>query len=191
MSKYDYIDNYASAKNLEKRNNLHLSLPLDTPYVIGVYMGDFCNFSCVYCAQSLPNEHEERKHLIRKYFSYEDFTKVIDQLLCFPKKIKTLVLTSVGEPTLNRYLPEMIEYAYKKDIAECIQLVTNGSLLTRDLSKKIIDAGLSKIVISIQGVTEEKYKRVCNYNINMEKFIENLTFLYTYSRNTGGGVKFI
>ncbi len=184
-------EKYASSKESHNRTVLYKELPIDTPYVVGFYMGDFCNFSCEYCAQSLPTGHEERKHLIRKYFSYEDFTKAIDQLVYFPKKIKTLVLTSIGEPTLNRYLSEMIEYAYKKDIAECIQLVTNGSLLTRDLSKKIIDAGLSKIVISIQGVTEEKYKRVCNYNINMEKFIENLTFLYTYSRNAGGGVKFI
>ena len=58
----------------------------------------------------------------------------------------------MGEPLLNKNLPRMIEYLNKNEIADCYEIITNASMLTHDLSKKLIDAGLSRLCVSIQTV---------------------------------------
>lgn len=62
------------------------------------------------------------------------------------------------------------------------ELVTNGSLLTPELSEKLIESGLSRICISIQGMTEEKYQEICGYHIDYPRFLKQLDYLYHISR---------
>ena len=44
----------------EKNNRTVLKdvIPLDTPYLMGIFLGDICNFRCKYCIQSETFERE-------------------------------------------------------------------------------------------------------------------------------------
>ena len=64
-------------------------IPLQTPYVVTIYLGDVCNFKCKYCEHSLGGDvYTQEKHMIPAFMTWELFQKVVDQLKKFPKPIK-------------------------------------------------------------------------------------------------------
>ncbi|KPA12886.1 radical SAM protein, partial [Candidatus Magnetomorum sp. HK-1] len=67
-----------------------------------------------------------------------------------------------GEPLMNPEIVEMISCINKTGLKS--QIVTNGLLLNDEMIRKLIDAGLTKIKISFQGATPEKYKFWRNNN---------------------------
>ena len=60
---------------------------------------------------------------------------------------------------MNPKLPEMIKYLSDNNMSDRIEVTTNGSLITHGLSDRLIDAGLTRLLISIQGTTVQKYKK--------------------------------
>lgn len=163
----------------DKREILANVIPLDTPYTIYIFPTNFCNFSCNYCGHSLGTEK-----MIEEYdfnlgiMNMDTFEKIIDQISHFPKKLKVLSLTGHGEPLLNKNLSKMIKYAKDKKVADRIEFISNGSILTNELSDKLLDAGLDCLRISVQGISESKYKDICGYEIDFKKFIDRITYFY-------------
>jgi radical SAM protein with 4Fe4S-binding SPASM domain len=156
----------------EGRVSLAESIPLSTPFVIGVDPSSICNFKCNFCYQSSGKMQDKG---IMKWDTYK---KIISDIKEFDRPIKTLRLYAFGEPLINPRFSDMVEYAKKERICERIDTTTNASLLNPELSSRIINAGIDRINISVQGVSEESYKRISNYKINLNEFIENITFLY-------------
>ena len=180
---------YTSRSEENQRTILSKVIPLDTPYVFGFFLGDVCNFRCKYCVQSVLQgaagmEHEHRgvEDLVQHLMSWETFLCAAGQLQEFPRQIKKILFSSIGEPLLHPLLPKMIAHLKERNIAGDYEIVTNASLLTPELSRALIDAGLTRLCVSVQGMTAEQYKSVCDYKINMDAFIENLEFFYAYSR---------
>ncbi|MCZ9957418.1 hypothetical protein [Brachyspira hyodysenteriae] len=68
--------------------------------------------------------------------------KIIDDLQQFEGKVKVIRLYKDGEPLLNKHFAEMVEYAKKSDKVNRVDTTTNASLLNKDLSLQIINAGL-------------------------------------------------
>lgn len=160
-------------------------VPLDTPYVLGIFTGDLCNFRCEYCAHATDGtkrKNGERDDLVREFLSWDDFCRIDDMIKEFPHPIKKVLFSSIGEPTLHRRLPDMIARMTENEKVQSTELVTNGSLLTPELSEKLIESGLSRICISIQGMTEEKYQEICGYHIDYPRFLKQLDYLYHISR---------
>lgn len=169
-----------SLKN--ERTVLHEVVPVDTPFLLGIFLGDICNFKCKYCIQSADENTEEKKQLVRKFLDWDTFVKIADSAKQFPQKIKTVLLTSIGEPLLQPELVRMIEYMNQIDLANAYEIVTNASLLTPELGRKLVDAGLTRLCISLQGITAEKYEEVCGVKINYADFYNNIKYFYEYSR---------
>ena len=79
---------------------------------------------------------------------YGLYTRVIDEGL--DKGLCSIKLSYRGEPLLHPRLPDMIAYARKKGILD-VYFNTNGMLLTEAKSRALIDAGLNRISISVEG----------------------------------------
>lgn len=160
-------------------------VPLDTPYVLGIFTGDLCNFRCEYCAHATDGDqggNGEQDDLVRDFLPWEDFCRIDDMINEFPHSIKKVLFSSIGEPTLHHRLPEMIARMTKNEKVQSTEMVTNSSLLTPELSEELVGSGLSRICISIQGMTEEKYQEICGYQIDYPRFLEQLEYLYHISR---------
>ena len=108
--------------------------------------------------------------------------KTVEQLKQFPRKVKSISLSGQGESLANPRFSEMVRIVKDEKVSEEVSFITNGILLTKKKSEEIIDAGLDRIFISLQGLTAEKYKEVCGVKINFDKYVENLTYFYEYSR---------
>ncbi len=60
-----------------------------------------------------------------------------------------------GEPLLNKDLPQMIKEAYEAGLYTIVS--TNAQAMTPDLANALVAAGLDRIIISMDGLTQESY----------------------------------
>lgn len=82
------------------------------------------------------------------------FKKIIDEIT---GKVYDINLFHRGEPLLNRDIVSMVSYAARRGIKTRIH--TNATLLDKDLSRKLILAGLDLISFSFDGYTKEEYEK--------------------------------
>jgi radical SAM protein with 4Fe4S-binding SPASM domain len=114
---------------------------------------------------------------------YEIFQKVVDDLGEFDKPIKVLRLYKDGEPFLNKRLADMVAYAKKAKHIEYIDTTTNGTFLSPERVGPVLEAGLDKINISVDGMNVETYAQFTGFKFDFEKFIENVRWLYANKGN--------
>jgi MoaA/NifB/PqqE/SkfB family radical SAM enzyme len=79
---------------------------------------------------------------------------------------------------MNPRLPAMIRQVADAKIADRVEVITNGLLITRKKADELVNSGLTNINISIQGTDSEQYAKTCGKAVDYEKLIENLTYLY-------------
>jgi radical SAM protein with 4Fe4S-binding SPASM domain len=160
-----------------KRRKLAELLPLDTPMIVEIFPIYSCNFRCIYCLISMPEE--ERGYISDSIsLDFDLYKRCIDDIARFPQKLKVLRFSGIGEPLLHRNIVEMVEYASQKEVAEKIEILTNASLLTPEMSDALVSAGLNRLVVSLQGITREKYREISGIDLDFERFIENLKYFY-------------
>ena len=166
-----------------KRTKLAEVLPLDTPFVVQIFPIYSCNFRCGYCIFSVERQ---KRHFIsdKVVMDLALYKKSVDEMARFPQKIKVLRIVGIGEPLLHKDIIEMIRYTVEKKVANTVELLTNGALLTPKLSDDLVKAGLTRLVVSLQGTSAKKYKDVCKANIDFDKFIGNLKYFYEHKGNT-------
>ena len=167
---------------LEKRTRLETVIPLSVPFVIFVDPSDRCNFQCKFC----PTADRKLMKAIpgrNQVMDFNLYKKIIDDICKFEKPIKVLRLYKDGEPLVNPKFTDMIRYAKEKKCAERIDTTTNASLLTPQKSIEMIEAGLDRINISIEGVRKEQYLEFSRYPIDFNKLVENIGFLYKNRKN--------
>ena len=162
----------------QDRTRLDKVIPLKTPFVLFVDPCDTCNFQCKFCPNG--NRVEMRKIPGRGHgpMSMDTFRRIVWDLEKFPDKLKVLRLFKDGEPLLNRGLPEMIQYAKERQVAEKIDTTTNGSLLTHKMSDALVAAGIDQINISIEGTTDEEYLEFTALRVSMEELYNQVKYLY-------------
>jgi len=96
----------------------------------------------------------------------ELFESVINQLAA---SLSYLIFYFQGEPYLHPAFLEMVEYATSKNIYTATS--TNAHYLSDDASRRTVESGLDRLIISIDGTTQDTYE---SYRIggNLEKVIE-------------------
>jgi len=80
------------------------------------------------------------------------FKEVIDE---FASHLAYLTFYFQGEPYLNPQFLEMVQYASLKRIYTATS--TNAHYLTPDVAKRTVESGLDRLIISIDGATQETY----------------------------------
>lgn len=178
-------------RDINKRERLADILPLATPFVIYIDPSSVCNFKCNFCCHSVKQKQLSKAGFKPSIMDFELFKKAIDQIKVFPHKIRLLSLFLVGEPLLNKRLPEMIAYAKKSNAADRIFLTTNGSLLSKKTTKDLIDAGLDEILISVEALNAEQYLKMTSYNIDYDSFMDNICYLNQNKKNCSVFIKII
>lgn len=163
--------------NQEGRTRLEKVIPLATPFVLFVDPSSICNFRCKFC----PNGDQELIRSAGRWQGNMDFDlykKVIDDLNEFDRPVKVLRLYKEGEPFLNPRFGDMIRYAKESGCVESIDTTTNGSLLTPERIKPALEAGLDRINISVDGLSDEQFLEFTRTKVNFQKFVENIKRLY-------------
>jgi molybdenum cofactor biosynthesis enzyme MoaA len=152
--------------DLFDRHELKDVIPLLTPYVIYIDPSDKCNFQCKFCPtgdRELMKKTYGRNHGLMDYSKYRS---LIDEITQFEDKVKVIRLYKDGEPLLHPGLPDMIRYAKDSGCCEKVDTTTNASLLNPSLSLKLIEAGLDRINISVEGINSAQYADFSRFNLD-------------------------
>ncbi len=119
-----------------------------------------CNLRCPECPSGL-------RSFTRPTGMLEDdiFNKLVDEL---GNSLWYLIFYFQGEPYLHPRFHELVRYASKKGIYTATS--TNAHYLTEESARKTVLSGLDRLIISIDGTTQEVYEQ---YRVggNLEKVI--------------------
>ena len=173
---------YMPRIDIHDRYELKDALPLRTPYVIHIDPCDTCNFRCKFCPSG--NLELMKKTLGRGHgpMDFDVYRQIIDALDEFPDPIRVIRLYKEGEPLLHPRFAEMVAYAKASPKVLKVDTTTNGALLTRERSLAIIDAGLDRINISVEGMNAKQYKEFSGYSMDFQKFVEQIAFFYQHKK---------
>lgn len=150
---------------------LHEMLPLKQPLRVQIDPTDICNFRCNMCFHS-------KVKLEGSMMTLDTYKRIIEQLLDFDEPISSLQLVGLGEPLLNKNIDKFISIAKENKVANEVTINTNGSLLTHDLSERLIEAGLDRLVVSLNGLSSEDYFKFANVKIDFEKKCNELKYFF-------------
>ena len=161
--------------------------------IADLYINENCNFNCEYCATKAA------KWDCFKPMSFDKAKYIIDYITL--SKYDVILCILGGEPTLNKDLNKIIDYASTKPQIKELELYTNGST---NLSKIHIDK--CRVVISIHPYMYSKFRdkilsnisllnkdkllvKIMNENIDVQNIIndlnniENVNYIVSYITN--------
>ena len=108
-----------------------------------------CNLRCPECPSGL-RAFTRPTGMLQKNF----FKETIDQL---HRELLYLVFYFQGEPYLNPDFLDMVNYASSKKIYTATS--TNAHYLNDENAKRTIESGLDRLIISIDGTTQDVYRQ--------------------------------
>jgi radical SAM protein with 4Fe4S-binding SPASM domain len=117
------------------------------PISISIEPTTSCNLRCPECPSGLRAFTRPIGMMEQSFFK-----KMIDEL---SEKLSYLIFYFQGEPYLNPDFLEMVKYASNKGIYTATS--TNAHYLKDDVARKTIESGLDRLIISIDGTTQETY----------------------------------
>ena len=118
------------------------------PRVVFIEVTNRCNLLC----QTCPRTFFDREPL--KSLSLDEFVAIAEQ---FPEMQRAL-LHGIGEPLLNRQLPDIVRYLKARNVEVIIN--SNGTLLSPEWQEKLVQSHLDEYRCSIDGATDETYARI-------------------------------
>ena len=107
-----------------------------------------CNLRCPECPSGLRSFTRNTGNLKKDFF-----TKIIDEL---HTNLLYLIFYFQGEPYINPDFLDMVKLASDKGIYTITS--TNGHFLNDKNAKKTIESGLDRMIISVDGTTQEVYE---------------------------------
>ncbi|MBC6491215.1 radical SAM/SPASM domain-containing protein [Flavihumibacter stibioxidans] len=139
-----------------------------------------CNLRCPECPSGL-RAFSRPTGMLQKDF----FRDTIDQL---HRDLFYLVFYFQGEPFLNPGFLDMVQYAGSKGIYTATS--TNAHYLTDENARKTVESGLDRLIISIDGTTQEVYQQ---YRIGgrLEKVLEGARNIVKWKKELGSRTPFV
>lgn len=139
-----------------------------------------CNLRCPECPSGLRS-FSRPTGMLKKDF----FRETMDEV---GKDLTYLIFYFQGEPFLNPDFLEMVKYANKKNIYTATS--TNAHYLNDENAKKTIESGLDRLIISIDGTTQEVYQQ---YRIggNLEKVLDGARNIIKWKKELKSKTPFV
>jgi radical SAM protein with 4Fe4S-binding SPASM domain len=134
---------YRQSKSIQKP--VMRGLPLG----ISIEPTTSCNLRCPECPSGLRSFTRPTGMLQEHVFS-----NVIDQLA---PSLMNLTFYFQGEPYLNPKFLDMVSYASNQDVFTSTS--TNAHHLTEESARRTVESGLDRLIISIDGVSQETYQQ--------------------------------
>ncbi|MFO7942790.1 MAG: radical SAM protein [Anaerolineales bacterium] len=131
-----------------------------------------CNLNCRTCMRNVWDKNEGG------FLTLSLFRKLLQEAASLAGPIE-FFFGGYGEPLLHPHILTMIQETKVEGFHT--SLITNGMLLSSEMSDKLIDAGLDMLWVSIDGASPESYADV-RLGAELPEVIENLEFLLSARR---------
>lgn len=107
----------------------------------------YCNYSCAYCPDGIMARP-------RGFIDLDLARRVIDEV-ARDGIAEWIFCHLMGEPMLHPKMEEVIRFARERGLRVCV--TTNGSLLSSDRARSLVESGLSRLVISLQHPRSQEF----------------------------------
>ncbi len=157
------------------------------PSQINVDLTEVCNLACIHCPHP---DFKKSAHYGARYLSPEWNKKMVDEVRAhgggFTQYIR---YTGEGEPLIHPEGYEMIEYAVRES-GVYVTLTTNGTIMNEKRTRKLLDAGVHLIDISLDAFSPETYAKIrVNGDLNVTR--ANVLRLLEWIKSSGAKTKVI
>jgi len=142
------------------------------PMAVSIEPTTACNLGCPECPSGLKAFSRPTGNLTRELHQ-----KIIDQI---KENVLYINYYFQGEPYINPNFLSFIKYAKTKDIY--CSTSTNAHFLSPQKAKETVLSGLDKMIISIDGTTQETYEKY-RKNGSLNKVIEGTKNIIEWKRN--------
>jgi radical SAM protein with 4Fe4S-binding SPASM domain len=139
-----------------------------------------CNLRCPECPSGLRS-FSRPTGMLKKDF----FRETIDDI---HKHLLYLIFYFQGEPYLNTDFLDMVKYASDKGIYTATS--TNAHYLTEEAARKTVESGLDRLIISIDGTTQDVYRQ---YRVggHLDKVIEGAKNIVKWKKELNSKTPFV
>jgi radical SAM protein with 4Fe4S-binding SPASM domain len=139
-----------------------------------------CNLRCPECPSGL-RAFSRPTGMLQHYFFRNTINEIHEHLIY-------LIFYFQGEPYLNPDFLNMVAYAHSKKIYTATS--TNAHYLTDEMAKKTVESGLDRLIISIDGTTQDVYKQ---YRVggNLDKVIEGAKNIIKWRKELNSKTPFV
>jgi MoaA/NifB/PqqE/SkfB family radical SAM enzyme len=144
------------------------------PEIVQIESTNICNAKCVFC----PRDDMHRKQGI---MSVDLFRKIVDE--CVELGITHVRMHNYGEAFIDKRLVEKVRYAKEHGIQE-VGMISNGSLITENIARGMIDARLDAINISVDASGKEVFEAT-RIGLKYDKVIANIERLVRLRGESG------
>jgi radical SAM protein with 4Fe4S-binding SPASM domain len=117
------------------------------PITVSIEPTTACNLRCPECPSGLRSFSRPTGNLQSDFFR-----KTVEELY---RELMYLIFYFQGEPYIHPQFLEMVQYASQKGLYTITS--TNGHFLNDENARKTIESGLDRLIISIDGTTQEVY----------------------------------
>lgn len=135
-----------------------------------------CNLKCEFC--NIWMVGKKNPELFRKEMTKEKIFEIVDDAADMGVKIVDI---DGGEPLLRKEVYEIIRRIEKNGMTSL--MATNGTLLTRNVVKKLIDSNLSTVLVSLDSHIPEIHDEVRGVRETFKKARNGIKFLRELGKN--------
>jgi radical SAM protein with 4Fe4S-binding SPASM domain len=139
-----------------------------------------CNLRCSECPSGLRSFTRPTGML-----NPQTFQHVIDQL---KSRLIWLTFYFQGEPYLNKDFLKMVKYAHDQGLYTMTS--TNAHYFTDEVAKETIESGLSRIIVSMDGITQDTYEKYRKGG-SLEKVKDGIGKLVEWKKKLGSSTPHI
>lgn len=157
------------------------AVPLEKPICVRISPSTVCNLKCKFCNHSLP---AGQRGFPLHTMPLDRFKHAVDDIKMSFGTVKKVFLVGLGEPLTNPNIVEMVSYLSDSNVCDTIEIITNGLLLNEPLIDGLVAAGLTRLKISINGLSGDEYEQNCGIKISFDQLMHNLCYLYAHRGGT-------
>ncbi|MFA6072487.1 MAG: radical SAM protein [Candidatus Woesearchaeota archaeon] len=139
--------------------------------IIEVKPSTGCNLSCVFCSVN-EGDNDYRDILVQEEYLIEEFKN----LALIKKHPIEVSINPHGEPMLYPRLKELIKDLREIENVDVISINTNGCLLNKKNIDSFVDAGLTRINLSIHSLNKEKASKLASGPYNLDGVLEMIKY---------------
>lgn len=127
---------------------LRRSVVWGRPYSLTIEPTNRCNLQCPECPSG-------NGAMVRPLgmMDFDRFRAIVDEVF---RDVFYLQLFFQGEPFINNRLVDMIAHARSRRMY--VSISTNAHFLRREVVAALLDAGLDRLIVSLDGLTQEVYE---------------------------------
>lgn len=160
-----YALNYKKCMNIIKNKD-------SFPRNIQIQTVDSCNGRCIMC----PNSYKKKDNI--QYIDNNFFKKIVNEIAC-ESKWSNVILMLQNEPFLDPEIINRVRFVKKFGNLHS-SIVTNGSLLSKDIISRLEKSGIDSLVVSVDSFNKEIFEKI-RLGLDFEKIMQNIELLQNSS----------